>query len=194
MHAKKSVEEKVRKIIDDVRLHGDDALIKYTRQFDGVKLSSRQLKVTEAEISGAFQNITSDFVKSLKSIIHNVSIFYKKQAHNGASIRNGEGVVLKENILPLSSVGIYIPAGTAPLISTVYMTALPAKIAGVKNIVIATPPDKNGHINPHILAVASLLKVNKIYKMGGAQAIAALAFGTKPFLKLIKLSDQEICL
>ena len=94
---------------------------------------------------------------------------------------------LKENILPLDSVGLYIPAGTAPLISTVYMTAIPALIAGVKRIVITTPPGNDGQVNPYILAVANLLKVNEIYKVGGAQAIAALAFGTKTIKKVDKI-------
>lgn len=184
---KKHVEEKVARIIDDVRLTGDEALVKYTKRFDKAKLKVRQLKVAENEISGAFQNITSDFISSLKIIINNVSQFYKKQMQKPCRIRDAEGVLLKENILPLDTVGIYIPAGTAPLVSSVYMTAIPAKVAGVKRVVIATPPDKDGHVNPHILAVANLLKVNEIYKIGGAQAIAALAFGTKTVPKVDKI-------
>ena len=165
---KRHVEEKVRKILDDVRDNGDEAVIKYTRRFDKAKLNSRQLRVSENEISGAYQDITSDFISSLKSIISNVTMFYKKQKQKPCSIRDGEGVLLKENILPLETVGVYVPAGTAPLISTVYMTVIPAKVAGVKRIVLCTPPDKNGHVNPYILAVANLLKVNEIYKCGGA--------------------------
>ena len=184
---KKHIEERVRRIIDDVRLSGDEALVKYTRRFDKAKLTTRQLRVEEGEISGSFQNITSDFVATLKFIIHNVEIFYRKQLKKPARIKNAEGILLKENIQPLESVGIYIPAGTAPLVSTVYMTVIPAKVAGVKRIVIATPPDKDGHINPYILAVASLLKVNEIYKVGGAQAIAALSFGTKTISRVDKM-------
>ncbi len=184
---KKNIEEKVREIIEDVRLCGDDAVIKYTRKFDKVKLTARQLQVAENEISGAFQNITSDFINDLKVILNNVTIFYKKQVPKACRVRNADGILLKENILPLDTVGIYIPAGTAPLVSTVYMTAVPARVAGVKRIVIATPPDKNGNINPYILAVANLLKVNEIYKMGGAQAIAAMAFGTKTIPRVDKI-------
>ncbi len=184
---KKSVEEKVRQIIADVKLNGDSALIKYTKRFDKVKISPRQIKVDEAEISGAFQNITSDFVTTLKTIINNVSSFYRKQLRRPCKIKSSEGILLKESIQPLESVGIYIPAGTAPLVSTVYMTAIPARVAGVKRIVIVTPPDKNGRINPYILAVASLLKVNEIYKAGGAQAIAALAHGTQTIPKVDKI-------
>lgn len=184
---KKHVEEKVRRIIEDVRLEGDDAVIRYTKRFDKAFLTAKELKVDEAEISGAYQGITSDFISSLKIIINNVSDFYKKQKQKAVRITHEDGILLKEIILPLDSVGIYIPAGTAPLVSSVYMTAIPAKMAGVKNIIMATPPDENGRINPHILAVANLLKVNEIYKVGGAQAIAALAFGTKTIPKVDKI-------
>lgn len=184
---KKHVEEKVRRIIDDIRANGDDAIIKYTRRFDKAKLTVKQIKVDECEISGAFQNITSDFVATLKLIINNVEVFYKKQLKKPARVKDGEGIVLKENIMPLESVGIYVPAGTAPLVSSVYMTAIPAKVAGVERIVMMTPPNREGQINPYILAVANLLKVNEIYKVGGAQAIAALAFGTKTIPKVDKI-------
>ncbi len=184
---KKQVEEKVRMIVEDIKLNGDDAVLKYTKRFDQVKLNVRQLKVAENEISGAYQHITSEFVNTLKIIISNVSLFYRKQSKKPCQIRNSDGVLLKEQIRPLESVGIYIPAGTAPLVSSVYMTVIPAKEAGVKRIVLATPPDKNGHINPYILAVANLLKVNEIYRMGGAQAIAALALGTKTIPRVDKI-------
>ncbi len=184
---KRRVEEKVKGIIDDVRSNGDEAVIKYTRRFDTKKFQLKDLLVAENEISGAFQNITSDFIADLKIIINNVTTFYKKQIQKPCRIRNEEGIMLKENILPLDSVGIYVPAGTAPLVSSVYMTAIPAKVAGVKRVVIATPPDVEGHINPYILAVANLLSVNEIYKIGGAQAAAALAFGTKTIPKVDKI-------
>ncbi|MFA5261083.1 MAG: histidinol dehydrogenase [Candidatus Omnitrophota bacterium] len=181
---KRHIEEKVKKIIEDVQLRGDDAVVKYTRRFDKAKLTPKDLCVAENEISASFQNITSDFINNLKVIINNVTLFYKKQVPKPCRIKNQEGVLLGENIHPLDTVGIYIPAGTAPLVSSVYMTVIPAKVAGVKNIVIATPPNSQGHINPHILAVANLLKVNAIYKMGGAQAVAALALGTKTVPKV----------
>jgi histidinol dehydrogenase len=184
---KKNVEEKVRAIIEDIRLNGDDAVAKYTRRFDKANLSAKELRVPENEISGAFQNITSDFVVSLKVILNNVTQFYKKQIQKPCRVRDEEGVLLKENILPLDTIGIYVPAGTAPLVSSVYMSAVPARVAGVKRIVLATPPDKNGHVNPYILAVANLLKINEIYKIGGAQAIAAMAFGTKSVPKVDKI-------
>jgi len=184
---KKHIEEKVRRIIDDVKEHGDTAVIKYTRRFDKAKLDVKDIRVSENEISGAFQNITSDFIADLKEIINNVTVFYKKQVQKPCRIRDGAGVILKENKMPLESVGIYVPSGTAPLVSSVYMTAVPAKVAGVKRLILVTPPDKNGHVNPYILAVANLLKVNEIYKVGGAQAIAALSFGTKVIPKVDKV-------
>ena len=173
------LEERVKKIMDDVRLLGDEAVLKYTKKFDGVKLSLRQLKVSEIEVSGAYQNISPNFVSSLKVVIENVNRFYRRSIKKSWKIKDADGVVLGEKITPLEKVGVYIPAGTAPLVSTVYMTVLPAKLAGVKKIVLISPPDKNGFINPHILVVANLLKVDEIYRVGGAQGIAALAYGTK---------------
>jgi len=184
---RKFIEEKVRVIIDDVRLNGDDAVLKYTRRFDRVKLTARQLRVDESEISSAFQNITPEFVGHLKTIINNVSSYYKKQLHKPCKVNGQDGVMLKEEVRPLDSVGIYIPAGTAPLVSSVYMTAVPAIIAGVKRVVIVTPPNKEGKVNPYILAVANLLKVSEIYKVGGAQAVAALAMGTRAIPKVDKI-------
>jgi len=181
------VEEKVRKIIDDVRLLGDDALLKYTRKFDKVKLGLRQLRVSQNEISGAYANISPNFVSSLKVIMENINRFYRKQLRPSWRIKGAEGVVLGENYTPLERVGVYIPAGTAPLVSTVYMTVLPARLAGVKKIVMISPPDKNGYLNPHILVIADLLKVDEIYRVGGAQGVAALAYGTKTISRVDKI-------
>ena len=184
---KKSIAEKVTKIVEDVRLHGDDAVVRYTKKFDKAKLLPRQLRVPENEISAAFQEITTEFIDNLKIVIKNVSDFYKTHKQRPCRVKAEDGVHLREVINPLESVGIYVPAGTAPLVSSVYMTAIPAKVAGVKRIVMASPPDKNGHINPHVLAVANLLKVKEVYKVGGAQAIAALAVGTKNIPRVDKI-------
>lgn len=177
----------VGKIIEEVRLYGDEALIRYTKKYDKVKLTIKQLRVSQSELSGAYQNIEPDFAANLKIIIDNVTKFYKRQSKKSWRIKDKEGIVIGEQFGPLESVGIYIPAGTAPLVSTVYMTVLPAKIAGVKRIVLVSPPDKSGNINPHILVVADLLKVDEIYKVGGAQAIAACAFGTKTIPRVQKI-------
>ena len=181
------VEEKVRSIIDDVRAFGDEALVKYTKKFDKVKLLPRQFKVSETEISAAYQNISPNFVSNLKIIIENINRFYRKQYKKSWKIKDSDATVIGENYQPLEKVGIYIPAGTAPLVSTVYMTVLPAKAAGVKKIIVLSPPDIRGNINPHILVVANLLKVEEVYKIGGAQAIAALAFGTKTIPRVDKI-------
>ena len=185
--SKKRVQEKVKKIIEDVRILGDEAVLKCTRKFDRVKLTAKQLKVSETEISAAFQNISPEFVSTLRVIIDNVTKFYTKQLKKSWKIKGEEGTSLGEKITPLEKVGIYVPAGTVPLVSSVYMTVIPAKIAGVGKIVLTTPPNKYGSVDPYILAVANLLKVDEIYKIGGAQAIAALAFGTKSVPRVDKI-------
>jgi len=184
---KKRVAESVGRIIEDIKLHGDDAVIKYTKKFDRVKLTPRQLKVTESETSGAYQDISSDFVNTLKIVIENVNKFYRKQVKKPWKMFGGDGIILGERYSPLDTVGVYVPSGTVPLVSSVYMTVLPAKMAGVKKIILATPPNKYCSVDPHILVVANLLKVDEIYKVGGAQAIAALAFGTKTIPKVDKI-------
>jgi histidinol dehydrogenase len=185
---RKRVEKSVARIVEDVRLRGDDALLKYTRKFDKVKLPAKRIRVTESEMNGAYQDIKPDFVNVLKLAIENISRFYRKQIRKSRKIKDTEdGILLAEKIVPIDSVGVYVPSGTAPLVSTVYMSVLPAKIAGVKRIIMATPPNKFGSVDPHILAAANLLKVDEVYKVGGAQAIAAMAFGTKSIARVDKV-------
>jgi histidinol dehydrogenase len=179
--------EKVRRIVEDVKHGGDEALIRYTRKFDRVKLSPKELRASEAEISGAFQNIAPDFVSSLKVAVENVSNYYKRQSKRSWKMTTEDGVVLGEKIRPMESVGVYVPSGTVPLPSTVYMTVLPAKLAGVQKVYLITPPNKFKSVDPHILVVANLLKVDAVYKAGGAQAIAAFAFGTKTIPRVDKI-------
>jgi histidinol dehydrogenase len=181
------VEEKVRRILGDVKTGGDEAVIRYTRKFDRVKLTAKELRVTEAEISGAYQNISPDFVSSLKVAVENVSQYYKRQKMRSWKMTTDDGVVLGERIRPLESVGVYVPSGTVPLPSTVYMTVLPAKLAGVEKVYLITPPNKFKSVDPHILVVANLLKVDGIFKAGGAQAIGAFAFGTKTIPRVDKI-------
>jgi histidinol dehydrogenase len=184
---RRRVEDTVRKIVDAVHQHGDEALLRYTRKLDRVTLTPRQLRVTEAEISGAFQHLDPKFALQLKSAIQNVLAFHGRPRRRPVKMLDGDGVMLGEKFDPIDRVGIYIPGGTASLVSTVYMTVIPAKRAGVKRIILATPPRKDGSVNPHILAVASLLDVDEVYRMGGAQAIAAMAFGTKAIPKVDKI-------
>ena len=184
---KRRVEDAVRKIVEDVYSGGDEAVLRYTRRFDGVKLSPKELRVTEAEISGSFQNLDPTFAIQLKTAIQNVQAFYSHPRMKPIRLQDSDGVVLGEKFDPIDCVGVYIPGGTASLVSTVYMTVIPAKKAGVKRIVLTTPPRQNGGVDPHILAVASLLGVDEVYKVGGAQAIAAMAFGTKAIPKVDKI-------
>ena len=186
-HFKKRVTESVKKILDNVRLNGDEAVVKYTRKFDKVKMKPKDLRVTECETSAAYQNIQPEIVTTIKSVMENIDKFYKKQMKKSWKTKARDGVVLGEKITPLDSVGVYVPSGTVPLVSSVYMSVLPAVIAGVKRIVLASPPNKYGTISPYILVVANLLKVAEIYKAGGAQAIGALAFGTKTIPKVDKI-------
>ena len=184
---KKRVGESVRTILENVKLYGDEAVIKYTKKFDNVKLVQKDLGVSECEMSGAYQDIKPEFVSTLKVVLDNVNKFYKKQLKRSWKIKDADGVLLGEKITPIENVGIYVPSGTVPLVSSVYMTVIPAKMAGVKKIVLVTPPNEYRSVNPHILVVADLLKVDEIYKVGGAQAIAALAFGTKTIPRVDKI-------
>ena len=184
---RKQVVDKVARIIEDVRANGDQALIRYTRKFDRVKLAAKDLKVSEDEINACYQSIKPEFISSLKVAIENVTRFYAHRTRKPFKMNGEDGVMLTERVRPLESVGIYVPAGQVPLISTVYMTVIPAQAAGVENIYIVTPPNKFKSVDPHILVAANLLKVKHIYKVGGAQAIAALAFGTKTIPRVDKI-------
>jgi histidinol dehydrogenase len=184
---KKRVEEKVSKIIKNVKEKGDEALIAYTKSFDKVKLTVKELKVAETEISAAFNELNSSIIGSIKLAIDNVSKFYKAHVPRPTKIKEENGKILRTQYVPVERVGIYIPAGQSPLVSSVYMCAIPAVVAGVKEIVMVSPPNKYKTINPFILAVASMLKIKEIYKVGGAQAIAALSTGTKTIKKVDKI-------
>ena len=181
------VTESVRNIIENVRQYGDDAVIKYTRKFDKIKLTARDLRVSDCETSGAYQDIKPEFVSDLKIVIENITKFYKKHLKKSWTIKDSNGVLLGEKIMPVEKVGVYVPSGTVPLVSSVYMSVIPAKMAGVKKIALTTPPNKYKSVDPYILVVADLLKVDEVYKVGGAQEIAALAFGTKSIPKVDKI-------
>ncbi len=184
---KKRVSKSVSKIIDSIRTNGDEAVLKYTRKFDRVKMKPKDLRVTQSETSAAYQDIKPEIVSVLKLVMENINKFYTKFRKKSWKIKGKDGVVLGEKVTPIESVGVYIPSGTVPLVSSVYMTVLPAKIAGVERIVLVSPPNEFKSINSHILVMADLLEVNEVYKVGGAQAIAALAFGTKTIPKVNKI-------
>ncbi len=184
----KEVAKKVNRILQEVRIRGDAALRRYTREFDRVDLPLKKLRVSEGDINRAFEKIDFQFVPLLKQIAENVKGYYQKELRKSFQVNGKDGIRLAKRYHPLRRVGVYIPGGTAPLVSTVYMTVIPAKAAGVKEIVIATPPNRDtGEIDPHILVVANLLGVNEIYRVGGAQAIGALAFGTRTIERVEKI-------
>jgi len=180
--------KKVSRILSEVRQSGDLAVRRYTREFDGIDLPLKRFTVTQGDINRAFEKIQVKFVPLLKQITENVREYYEKELKKSFEIEGPNGIHLGKRYAPLDRVGVYIPAGTAPLVSTVYMTVIPAKVAGVKQIALVTPPRRDtGEIDPHILAVANLLGINEIYRMGGVQAIGALAFGTKTVPKVDKI-------
>ena len=184
---KNQIHEKVSKIIKGVRDGGDSALVEYTKKFDKVKISARELKISESEISAAFNELDSSLISAFKVAIDNVTKFYKGQVPKTIRLKEDSGKTLISRFVPLERVGVYVPAGTAPLVSSVYMAVIPALVAGVKEVVLVSPPGKDRNINPFILALASLLKIKEIYRLGGAQAIAALACGTKTIRKVDKI-------
>ena len=167
----------VADIIATVRRDGDAALKAYAEKFDRVTLDS--LEVTEEEMQAALAAVPAKFLEVAKKSAANIEAFHRHQVREGFRFEPSEGVVLGQKVTPLARVGLYIPGGTAPLSSSVLMNAIPAKIAGVPNIVLATPPAKDGGVSPYILAAAHVAGVTRIFKMGGAQAIAALAYGTE---------------
>jgi len=184
---KNRIKDKVSSIIKKVRDSGDSALIDYTKKFDKVKINVRELRVSESEISAAFNELDSSIISSFKLAIDNVTKFYKQHLPKTVRVKKDNGKTLISRYVPLERVGVYVPAGTAPLVSSVYMSVIPALVAGVKDIVLMSPPGKDKSINPFILAMASLLKIKEIYRLGGSQAIAALACGTKTIAKVDKI-------
>lgn len=175
----------VSQIIADVKKRGDEALFEYTEKFDGVRPDS--LAVTDAEIKEAFENTDPDFIRILKRAAENIKRFHTAQKRSGFEIKGEDGVTEGQLIIPVEKVGVYVPGGTAAYPSTVLMDTIPAKIAGCPLVVMATPPKKDGKIAPAILAAAKIAGVDKIYKIGGAQAIAALAYGTETVEKVYKI-------
>ncbi len=179
------VEKTVSEIIADVRANGDKALFAYCEKFDGAKLSS--LAVTREEIEQARAAVEPRFLEILEKAAANIRKFHEKQVRTSFIINDENGIVIGQKVIPVDRAGLYVPGGTAAYPSTVLMDAIPAKIAGVREVVMVTPPGKDGKINPVILAAASIAGVDKIFKLGGAQAIAALAYGSESVPKVDKI-------
>ena len=180
-----NVEATVADIIANVRAKGDEALFAYCEKFDGAKLSS--LLVSEEEIEEAVAAVEPRFLEVLKKAAANIRKFHEKQVRNSFIINDEDGIVVGQKVIPVDRAGLYVPGGTAAYPSTVLMDAIPAKIAGCKEVVITTPPNREGKVNPVILAAAKIAGVNKIFKVGGAQAVAALAYGTESVPKVDKI-------
>lgn len=185
VNMKTNIEDIVADIIKNVTERKDEAVKEYCERFDGVKLSS--LQVTDAEIEEAYASMDKEFVRILEDAAENIRNFHKRQVRNSFIISENNGVVIGQKVIPVEKVGLYVPGGTAAYPSTVLMDSIPAKIAGCSEIVMVTPPMKDGKINPVILTAAKIAGVDKIFKVGGAQAVAALAYGTESIPKVDKI-------
>ncbi len=175
----------VSKVLDDVRLNGDEALRRYELEFDHVSLE--KLNVEDGEFYEAVNYIPEDLKKAIDVAYSNIHKFHSAQRFEEIKVETSPGVTCIQRSVPISKVGLYIPGGTAPLFSTVLMLAIPAKIAGCSEIVLCSPPDRNGKINPYILYAARIAGVTNAYKVGGAQAVAAMAYGTESVPKVDKI-------
>jgi histidinol dehydrogenase len=180
-----TLEQQVKGVLDVVKQDGDKAVLQFTRQFDGVQLSS--LVVTDEEIESAIQQVPDDLKRAIKQAANNIRVFHEKQKTAIEVVETMKGVRCWRKSVGIDKVGLYIPGGTAPLFSTILMLAIPAQIAGCKEVILCSPPDKEGKLNPAILYAASLTGVHKIFKMGGVQAIAAMAYGTETVPRVYKI-------
>jgi histidinol dehydrogenase len=180
-----TLEQQVKGVLDVVKQDGDKAVLQFTRQFDGVQLSS--LVVTDEEIESAIQQVPDDLKRAIKQAANNIRVFHEKQKAVIEVVETMKGVRCWRKSVGIDKVGLYIPGGTAPLFSTILMLAIPAQIAGCKEVILCSPPDKEGKLNPAILYAASLTGVHKIFKVGGVQAIAAMAYGTETVPSVYKI-------
>lgn len=180
-----NVADVVSQIIAQVRARGDSALFEYCERFDGVKLTA--LQVSQAEIDDAMASVEPKFIEVLEKAAQNIRKFHACQKRNGFVLNDTSGVMVGQKIIPVDRAGLYVPGGTASYPSTVLMDAIPAKLAGCPDVVMVTPPGKDGRVSPVILAAAKIAGVDKIFKVGGAQAIAALAYGTQSIPKVDKI-------
>ncbi len=180
-----NVADTVADILDTVRREGDAALLRYTAKFDGAELTA--LTVTREEMDEALAAVEPRFLEILKKAAANIRRFHERQVRNSFILNDEDGIVVGQKIIPVDRAGLYVPGGTAAYPSTVLMDAIPAKIAGCREVVMVTPPGRDGKVNPVILAAAQIAGIDRIFKVGGAQAIAALAFGTETVPKVDKI-------
>ncbi len=180
-------EKIVSDIIEDVRENGDKAVFSYTKKFDCFDGNVNTIKVTDAEIEYAYQNLDPDFIRIMKKAAENIRTYHQRQIRNSWFESKEDGTILGQKVTPMSTVGVYVPGGKAVYPSSTLMCAVTAKVAGVEKIIMTTPCNADGHVNSGVLAAAKIAGVNEIYKVGGAQAIAAMAFGTKSIPKVDKI-------
>lgn len=181
-------ESAVAEIIETVKKGGDEALFSYTEKFDHCKMDAAHIRVTLEEIDEAYQKVDADFVEVMKKSAANIRAFHEKQLRNSWFDPKPDGTILGMKILPIAIAGVYVPGGKAAYPSSVLMNVLPAKVAGVERIIMTTPPGADGKVNPGTLVAAHIAGVDEIYKVGGAQAIAAMAFGTQSIPKVDKIT------
>ena len=181
-------EQTVNEIIENVKANRDKALFDYTMKFDQCTIAAETIQVTREEIEEAYTKVNPDLVEVMKKSAANITKFHQKQLHNSWIAPEEDGTILGQKILPIEISGVYVPGGKAAYPSSVLMNVLPAKVAGVKRIIMTTPPGKDGKVNPGTLVAADIAGVNEIYKVGGAQAIAAMAFGTESIPKVDKIT------
>ena len=183
-----SYESTVNEIIENVKANKDKALFDYTLKFDKCEINSDNIRVTKEEIDEAIKSLDPEFIEVMKKSAENIRVFHEKQKRNTWIDTKDDGSILGQRILPIEISGVYVPGGTAAYPSSVLINVMPAKVAGVERIIMCTPPGKDGKVNPGTLAAASIAGVTEIYKVGGAQAIAAMAFGTESVPKVDKIT------
>lgn len=176
---------KVSNILNSVKNLGDEVLLSFTKEFDGIDL--KELEVNNEELEDAFEEVEKEFISALEEAALNIKEYHEKQKSSGYILNKEDGVYMGQRVIPLEKVGVYVPGGTAAYPSSVLMNVIPAKVAGVKEIIMVTPPSKDGGINKYIAVAAKIAGVDKIYKVGGAQAIGALAYGTETISRVDKI-------
>ena len=185
IQAEENVSAAVDAVLAEVKKHGDDALRAYTKRFDGVEL--QQLQVTQQELDEAWESLDAEFIRTLEMAAENIRAFHEQQVHRDFVLTDKPGIVMGQRYTPIEKVGICVPSTPVAFPSTILMNVIPARIAGVKEIVIVTPPDENGRISAEALAAARIAGTDQIFKVGGAQAVAALAYGTESVPKVDKI-------
>lgn len=180
-------EQSVASIVEDVKLRGDEALFEYTQKFDKARINAGNIRVTEDEIKEAYEKVDQELLGVIRRSMNNIRTYHEKQRRYGWFDTTPDGTILGQKVTPLTSAGIYVPGGKASYPSSVLMNTIPAQVAGVENIIMVTPPDKDGKVNPTTLVAACEAGATQVYKVGGAQAIAALAYGTQSVPKVDKI-------